>query len=218
MSGPARHRAAGDPAAGRRAPATGRRARAAGRPVRPRPMGRGRRAGHDGRDAGREAQELPGLVPAAARALRPEAPLDRRGHRPGHRQRHRSRSSGPRSWATPRTSSSRASSASSCPAGRDPGTRSSPACARSGQDQLADMLAEHDRRRPASGVDFGALGEILLVLIGVYLAQLRCSAGCRPTSWPASPSGRSTGCAATSTRSSAGCRSSTSTATRAATS
>ena len=61
-----------------------------------------------------------------------------------------------------------------------------------------------DARRRASTSPRSA--GILLVLVGVYLAQLALRAGCRPTSWPASPSGPSTGCARTSTRSSAGCR------------
>ena len=48
---------------------------------------------------------------------------------------------------------------------------------------------------------------ILLVARRRLRAQLGLQLGARPTSWPASPSGPSTGCAATSTRSSAGCRS-----------
>ena len=50
-------------------------------------------------------------------------------------------------------------------------------------------------RRPAAA--------ILLGVAVLYLLSARSSAGCRPTSWPASRSGPSTACAATSTRSSA---------------
>ena len=53
----------------------------------------------------------------------------------------------------------------------------------SGQGQLADLLAGMTVT-PGHGIDFGALGQILLLLAGVYVLS-SLFAGPRPTSWPA---------------------------------
>ena len=92
----------------------------------------------------REGEELPRLVPAAARPAPAGSAADRARDRARGRQRRRSRSSARRSWATRPTSSSRALISKKLPAGRDPGAGRSPALRAQGQNQLADMLVEHD--------------------------------------------------------------------------
>ena len=52
---------------------------------------------------------------------------------------------------------------------------------------------------PASGIDFAALAEHPARPRRALHPQLGASAGARPTSWPASPSAPSTGCATRST-------------------
>ena len=104
------------------------------------------------------------------------------------------------------------------PAGRrDPGAGRRRRCGRQGQDQLADMLVvdapDARRRASTSARSRSILGAAHRGLR--HQRDLRLGAGA--TSWPASPSGPSSGCGPRSTRSSAGCRCATSTATRAAT-
>ena len=158
-----------------------------------------------------------GLPPAKARdfrgslrrlfgRLRPEAPLHRARRRPRRRQRRRSPILGPKILGD---------AVNLIFGGVDqrrvcrPASRSEQVVAglrAQGQDQLADMLASHaadarpgHRLRRARRDPRRARRRLR--------PELGSSAGCRATSWPASPSGRSTGCARRSIASSAGCRS-----------
>ena len=80
-----------------------------------------------------------------------------------------------------------------------------------GQTQQADMLAGMHGVVPGQGIDFTLLAQILSLAVVLYIVS-SVFAGPSRTSWPASPSGRSTASAGGSTRSSAACRWPTSTA------
>ena len=86
-----------------------------------------------------------------------------------------------------------------------------------GQTNLADMLSRSGRRA-RRGHRLHARCPRSWPSSRWSTCSARSSPGARPTSWPGSRSGPSTGCASASTRSSGGCRSPTSTASRAATS
>ena len=112
--------------------------------------------------------------------------------------------SGPRSSAAPPTSSSPASSASSCPrAARRP--RRSQGARASGNSNFADMLARMDVV-PGRGIDFTALGQVLLAGPRALRRRVVLRLGRRATCSTTSCSARSSGCAPTSRTSSTGCR------------
>ncbi len=133
------------------------------------PGGRGARARPDGRrpgprndDSGREAQELPGHLEAAHRRDAAGAaphpvrdPFSRSSARPGP-------SSGPRSWATPSTSSWTGCVGKQLGQYLPPGTTHDQAVVilRQTQPQIADLFAS-TTAVPGVGVDFGALGFVL---------------------------------------------------------
>ena len=65
------------------------------------------------------------------------------------------------------------------PPGRaSPRPRRSPACARSGEDQVADMVAAMDVV-PGQGVDFDAVGDVLLLVARRSTSRRRCWRGCQ---------------------------------------
>ncbi len=87
----------------------------------------------------------------------------------------------------------------------------------SGQDQLADMLSSMTLT-PGQGIDFAALGQTLLVLVGVYVLSSLFAWLQGYDHGRRHPADRLPAARRTSTRSSAGCRCATSTATPGATS
>ena len=206
MSGPTPAPRPGSPAPASRG------AGGAGRPAPGAGPGPGRR--HDGH--GMPTAEVDGFRgrSGGCSAPPPGAAADRRRASCSPSSAFPSRSSARGSWARPPTSSSRASSASSCrPAspGSSPSMRSRPA--RPAAQMLASMHAWCPARGSTSRCSRGSCRRDRGLRV-----QLAVRLGARPTSWPASPSGPSTGSGSDVDLSSAGCRSRTSTASRAATS
>ena len=99
---------------------------------------------------------------------------------------------------------------------RDARTRSSPDCRRRARTSSPTMLSTM-HLTPGQGIDFGALRSHPGPARRGLPAELAVRAGCRATSWPASPSAPSSGSAPTSTRSSVACPCAPSTDSRAAT-
>ena len=109
-----------------------------------------------------EAEGLPRLASGGCSASsRPERLLDRRRHGPRGRQRRLRRSSGPKILGNATNIIFEGVVSKQLPAGRDPGAGRSPALRAAGPGPARRHALEHERRRPAQGIDFAALGRIL---------------------------------------------------------
>ena len=75
-----------------------------------------------------------------------------------------------------------------------------------GEDKLAAMLAQMDHVVPGQGVDFAAVGDVLLLVLAVYAARLRARLAAGHGAQPGRAEHRLPRCGRTSRTRSTGCR------------